>query len=161
MSGAPSVPQPRRFLGLLLCLIGVASVILSYFFLPLYVPPEGSEALTSWDWVSGQVSNMRILGVSSSFLFGIGWTLAPLVAAALVGVLGIARFAFPKPFLGVLYLVFCVLGSVVLGLTLIFVIYGLRLGALGEAVGYALCFWADYIWRGKRPARPPVWHELA
>ena len=160
MSSTLGAFRRSRWLGLLLCLLGVAGGVVCYFEFPLYAQPEGSD-ITGWEWVSEFITNMHILGVTSSFIVWICWVLAPLVAAALVGILGIVRFLFPRPLLAVLYLIVCVLGSVVLGLTLLIVIWGLRFGALGEAAGYALCFWADYLWRGKRPARPPVWHELA
>jgi tetrahydromethanopterin S-methyltransferase subunit E len=110
--------------------------------------------------VSEQLANMHIQGVSNSFLFGIGWTLAPLVAVALVGILGIARFAFAPSLLALLYLIACLLGGVVLGLTLFATVYGLQFGALGEAIGYALCFWADRLWRGKRRA-VNIWNPPA
>ena len=161
MAAAPSVSRPLRIPALLLCLLGVASVILSYFYLPLYASPISIYAISGWEWVSEFITNMGILGVSPSLLFGIGWALTPLVAAVVVGALGIARFATARPILALLYLIVCLLGGIVLGLTFFMVIFGLRLGALGEAAGYALCFWADYLWRGKRPAYVDIWKESA
>lgn len=161
MAATPSVSRPRRLLALLLCLLGVASVIFSFFYLPFYVPPISIYAISAWEWTSRFIANMHALGVSPSFLFLIGWTLAPLVAAALTGALGVARFAFAKPILALLYLIVCLLGAIVLGLTFFVALFALRLGALGEVVGYALCFWADYLWRGKRPAHVDIWKESA
>ena len=92
----------------------------------------------------------RYSGVTPTSIFGLSWTLAPLVAAILVGILGIARALSAKPFLAALYLIFWLLGSLVLGVTILFVIFGLRSGALGEAIGYALCFAANRLWRGAR-----------
>jgi hypothetical protein len=144
------VSRTSRLLGLLICLLGVASVVVSYFVFPLYVNLDGSGEFSGWEWVSTQINNMLIHGVTPTFIFGIGWTLLPLIAAALVGILGIARAIFALRSLGLLYLIICLLGSIVLGFTLFLVVYGLRIGALGEAVGYALCFAADRVWRSAR-----------
>jgi hypothetical protein len=144
------VSRTSRLLGLLICLLGVASVVVSYFGLPLYVNWDGSAEYSGWEWVSTQINNMLIQGVTPTFIFGIGWTLLPLIAAALVGILGIARAIFALRSLGLLYLIICLLGSIVLGFTLFLVVYGLRIGALGEAVGYALCFWGGRLFRDAR-----------
>ena len=161
MAATPSASRPRRLLALLLCLLGVASVILSYFFLPFLSTLEGYTTLTGWEWVSEFANNMQALGGSPASLFGISLALLPLIAATALGFLGIARFAFAKPILALLYLIVCLLGGLVLGLTLLMAVYFLRLGAWGEAVGYALCFWADYLWRGKRPAYVDIWNTSA
>lgn len=156
MRGALSAFRTPRFLGLLICLLGVACVIISYFVFPLYVNLDGSAEFSGWEWVSGQINNMLIQGVTFTFLFGISWTLLPLVAAVLVGILGIARSIFALPILATLYLILCLLGSIVLGLTLLAVVYGLRLGALGEAAGYVLCFWGDHLMRDAQPAHVSI-----
>ncbi len=150
MRHALRAPLTPRLLGLLICLLGVASVVTSYAELPLYAHLEGGDTVTGWQWTSETITTMQILGVTPSSIFGISWALLPLVAAVFMGLLGIARFAFAKPFLAPLYLIVWLLGSFVLGVTILFVIYGLRVGALGEAVGYALCFAADRVWRSAR-----------
>lgn len=153
MSNSPNASHTSRVLGLLLCLIGVACVTTSYFALPLYAHLEGGDTITAWQWVSGLVSNMQLQGVSPTFLFGICWVTLPLVAAAFVGLLGVARVFSNKPFVGTLYLIICGVGSLALTLTLFLVVYGLRLGALGEAIGYTLCFLADRSFRSALHAR--------
>lgn len=139
--------------GLLICLFGVVAISVSYFALPLYAHLEGGDTITAWEWVSGLVYNMQLQGVSPTFLFGICWVILPLVAAAFVGLLGIARTVSNKPFVGTLYLITCGVGSLALALTLFLVVYGLRLGALGEAIGYTLCFLADRSFRSAQHAR--------
>ncbi len=159
MRGALSAFRAPRFLGLLICLLGAASVIISYFVFPLYVNLDGSAEFSGWEWVSAQINNMLIQGVTPTFIFGIGWTLLPLIAAALVGILGIARAIFALRSLAPLYLIICLLGSIVLGCTLFLVVYGLRLGALGEAAGYVLCFWGHHLLQDERPARVTIWDQ--
>lgn len=155
-------PRLRGLLGLLLCLVGVATIVACYFDLPLYAPLFSIYPITGWEWVSELITNMGIQGMSPGFIFGATWALIPLVAAVAVGSLGIARVAFAKPLLAPLYQIICLLGGFALALTLFIVTYGAsgpRLGALGEAAGYALCFWGDHLMREKQPALATIWDE--
>jgi len=138
--------------GLLSCLVGMLCVIVSFFWLPLYVRLTdigGGDTLTGWEFAMEGVKNMMAQGVTPGFLLGISLPFLPVIAAVILGILAIARVVTLHPVLAALFLVVYVFGSLLL--LLFFVFLGpfglLRLGFFGGVLGYALFLVGDLAFR--------------